>query len=351
MGADFGDAESLTEKGWCKEMGHGTSVDIEAAMKFYTLGAEAGSARGVRNVGYHCLHGNACPTNWPRAARHFLKARSFGARVSYDLAYMYENGIGGLERNLTELIILLKEGYVAGDVMSTFCLARCYFFGIGVKTDIAKTIALYTEMKDMGPYATRLHGYLGLCFVRGIGVRKNVRAGLQMIRQGLTEGSSISWAIYGHCYRHGYGVKKDAETAIRPHPALMAFLVFLMHSRACRDEREGVPHSKQRAAHHFISEAYHMHRQAASYLESGTGVGVHLHRAFFFYVLSSRGGHFAARRKASEMYRKGFGVQRNRMGAIQLLEQAVERGDEQARRLLRRGLVRLFLDLRRRKSA
>ena len=92
-------------------MGQLLHSNPQLAMKYYLLGADAGSAMGTRNLGYHFLHGNACEQNWRKAAQYLQKARKMGEpRVNFDLAHLYENGIGGIEHDPKEAVRLLILG-------------------------------------------------------------------------------------------------------------------------------------------------------------------------------------------------------------------------------------------------
>lgn len=59
------------------------------------------------------------------------------------------------------------------------------------------------------------------------------------------------------------------------------------------------------------------------------GMEVHQDQAFLFFDLSARSGFAPA-----ELYMKGQGIQRERLKAVHLLEEAVQRGDTEAKRLI-----------------
>lgn len=70
--------------------------------------------------------------NWPRAGRFLEKASKMGAkRANFDLAHMYENGIGGAERNPKYAVKLLPDSYHDGRAVNVLScgvllsLCRC----------------------------------------------------------------------------------------------------------------------------------------------------------------------------------------------------------------------------------
>lgn len=181
--------------------------NIDEAVRLYSLAADRGSALSTCSLGYRCLHGNGMRRNWPRAANLLEKARRMGV-LNFDLAALYENGIGGVERNPEYAVRLLTDAYHAGEQFSTSYLAWCYYRGVGVKQDFAKAASLLRELKEMGVYGRRYQGYLGLMMIQGLGEEQNVKSGLKLVKKGLRKNFGCGWACYADCYRYGLGVKK-----------------------------------------------------------------------------------------------------------------------------------------------
>lgn len=139
-------------------------------------------------------------------------------RANFDLAHLYEFGIGGVKYDPKQAVKILNEGYQAGYEGPLSYLASCYYRGVGVEQDFAKAAALFRELNDMSYFGSMYQGYLGLMMIQGLGVEKNVRAGLKMVRKVLKRNFGVGWACYGDCHRYGLGVKKDRKKAIYFYP-------------------------------------------------------------------------------------------------------------------------------------
>lgn len=74
--------------------------------------------------------------------------------------------------------------------------------------------------------------------------------------------------------------------------------------------------------------------KAGSMFLSGSGVEEQKYRSIFYFDLSARSGYLRRRHKAKELYMEGAGIQRDRGREVLLLEEAVQRGDMEAKRLL-----------------
>lgn len=230
--------------------------------------------------------------------------------ASYDLSDCYEHGIA-VDRDPRMASKLLQEVYESGQVMSgAFHLTRYYELGIGVEQDLEKAAALYRELKTRNTWEGKLlQVYYGMYLIRGLGVEKNVRAGLKVVRAGLKTGHGCGWAVYSDCYRHGYGVAKDVIKAVRYYSNAIAatssaqgivdahFALAEMYETG-----EGLAHDAGRAARHYVHVADRMNRvaqwKAGTFFESSTGVESQVYRAFYYFDLSARGGFVPGQRKA-----------------------------------------------------
>lgn len=61
----------------------------------------------------------------------------------------------------------------------------------------------------------------------------------------------------------------------------------------------------------------------------------HSDLAFYFYDLAANGGSFRAEQRVRQFLLKDYGVQRDRSFDLEMLEQAVGRGDHQAKHFVK----------------
>lgn len=78
--------------------------------------------------------------------------------------------------------------------LSTSYLAGCYYRCVGVEHNFSKAAALFIDLTEMIVLGKKYQGYLGLMVTRGIGMERNVREGLRIIRKGLKKNFGCGWA-------------------------------------------------------------------------------------------------------------------------------------------------------------
>lgn len=178
-------------------------------------------------------------------------------------------------------------------------------------------------------------------------MQKNVKKGLRILRESCVDNSTIGWNLLGDCYRHGYGVQKNAKQAANYYTKATNANVgmrALNNAHASLADMymkgEGLDKSREQAVYHLMYAA-DRYDSAAQYkvallFEVGNGVDQHIDRAVLYFKLSARGGNALAQLKSGEYVQKGQGVEHPRKLEIDMLEQAAEQGHTGARNLLRK---------------
>lgn len=182
--------------------------------------------------------------------------------------------------------------------------------------------------------------------IRGLGVEKNVGAGLRIVKDGLAKGFGSGYSVLGYCYRHVCCVKKDISQAVRYYSLGTACIG---GSRGIRDAHlalagmfENSDHATRNeevASHHYLVAANKMSELAqwktgTLFLSGSGGLEVHHNRAFVYFDLSARNGFCSKATQSSRTVHEGSRIQRYRSKAVYLLEEAIQRGDTEAKRLL-----------------
>ena len=190
-----------------------------------------------------------------------------------------------------------------------------------------------------------------MCLIRGQAADQNRSLGLKIIKDGLLDNHASGWGVLSDCHRYGYGVPRNMAKAVMCYvrgASSFDGLRIILHCNIALAEMyetgEGLAIDLEQAAHYYQIAANRMDAlsqwKTAQFYESGiAGKEQNRYRAFDYFHKAARAGHKLAMRKAGEYYMKGIGVQRDRSMAERYIREAIDRGDDQAMRLLRSGCL------------
>ncbi len=154
------------------------------------------------------------PPDLPGAAGWFQKAAQKGdPSAMYLLAECYLNS-KGVTRDPRQAIELLQKAVEKNDPASMNRLGDLYKKGIpGVlEPDFGEAFRLFSSARDLG-FDDAL-GNLGVLYIRGEGVEKNEKQGLELIQEGVRRGNGTCEFLYAMCLEDGLaGVSVDKAAA------------------------------------------------------------------------------------------------------------------------------------------
>ncbi len=156
--------------------GLGVEQDVEKALHWYTLGAEAGDI--------------VCCT---------------------ELAKMYKLGIL-VPRDSAKAVAYMLQAARGGNSSAIVMLAWCYLTGDGVEKNPSKGVRLLQQgarLKNSEAYY-----WLGYCYGRGYGVEKDEKEALGMYSLGAFSGDPNCMAMMGMCYATGRGTLQNLPTGL-----------------------------------------------------------------------------------------------------------------------------------------
>lgn len=175
-GAEEGNAFAQYRIGRIYQAGEGVQIDYQEALKWYELSAGNNYAPANNNLGAMYARGEGVQVNFKKAKEYFQKSlENDGHYAIANIADLWFEG-NGIEKHIPEAIRLYNHGYTRfNHLFSLLYLTDIYLFGIGVSKDFRLAVSL---------------------------MRKIHRAGIDVICYNL-----------GCAYYHGYGVAQNKEIA------------------------------------------------------------------------------------------------------------------------------------------
>ncbi len=127
------------------------------------------------------IHGKGVRKNLKKAVE-LLKAAAAQKNpdAEYDLAFCYEVGEGGLAKDPTMAPFWYRRASTHGDIQSMTELGRCYYYGIGIKRSLVRSLAWHSKAALLGN--TESQYVVGRAFELGEGRRKNLKSAFHWYR-------------------------------------------------------------------------------------------------------------------------------------------------------------------------
>ncbi|MCM2480649.1 tetratricopeptide repeat protein [Burkholderia gladioli] len=216
VSADAGHPQAAFNVAWMLEEGQGVVQDLGEAMQQYQIAADRGVAMAHHNLGGIFLHGTAIASkNIKQAIAHFELAAEQGVAASWGcLGSIYLHG-NGVPADRHKAIELLKHGVVNGDdhSMNAYAALLDEKNG-GISTP--ETFALYrSAARNARQWNHALPIFnLGLCYMNGNGVAKNLRAARRLFRIAANAGDTDAALNLGYLHLHGMGTPPDLDEAL-----------------------------------------------------------------------------------------------------------------------------------------
>lgn len=288
--AETGDAYAQYNLALCYHKGEGVEEDLREAKRWYRAAAEQGYVYAQYSLAEFCRCGDGGEKDMSEAVKWYRAAAQQGhSGAQNSLGRCYENG-SGVQKNAVEAVKWYRAAAQQGHPGAQYSLGNCYVNGQGVFKDVAEAEKWYRKAAEQGdetsrealqklqkeknmPVADELiskgeaflenqeykdavecflvaaqmrnaHAmyYLGLCYEKGLGVKKNSLAAqlyygdalalgdkdaekgwermfrknekkFRQILKCARQGDSRFYLHVGCAYRDGLGVDRDAEKA------------------------------------------------------------------------------------------------------------------------------------------
>lgn len=237
--SNAGSADSTVQLGNCYEYGWGTRINIDTAKMYYKKAAEAGSKIGFDNYARTAINGhnrddieenisliirfseagNATAQNLLADAYYF----GYGVEMSDETSWCWrekaaENGNGAAQCHVAEWYAngwngkpvdedKAEELYCAaaeqGIILAKLCAANYLIKHTSSPKDQDKAIAYYTELSESGIESdtiTDAQLYLGVCYIQGSGVPKDLDLAEKWLSASAKNGQKLAQKILADMY-------------------------------------------------------------------------------------------------------------------------------------------------------
>lgn len=196
--------------GRCYAEGEGVEKNLEMATELYRKAAEHDNPHGMLMVAQRALESGDKSEAFKWFGR--LQKDFDNAEGMYGLGWCYQNGIG-VDTDEVQAVDWYKKAVERGNRRALFHLGSCYAKGLGgLPKDERKAFVLYQEAERLNVPGTAYA--IGLCFLEGKGVEKDLEKGLAYLNRAASEGDVKAMNSLAKCFAEGIGVAIDKTKAI-----------------------------------------------------------------------------------------------------------------------------------------
>lgn len=198
--------------------GKDLDIDYDKAFQHFKNSAEGDNGKGMYFYACCLLEGKGTPKDPINGRIWLVKACKKNIALAYErIGYAYRikgefrenNEIS--ERAFAKAFELFEKEASNGDAEATYHLARCYFYGNGVKDNIKKAIELLHKAIDAGWDEACYE--MAVLHKIGIGVEMSDKESFMWYNKAAEMGNVDAIYNIGLCYESGTGVIKDLKKA------------------------------------------------------------------------------------------------------------------------------------------
>jgi len=310
--AKKGYAKAQLYIGDCYANGNGVIMDSEAAVKWYRAAADQELPEAQHRM-YTCYHdGIGVERSAPNAAKFCRKAAEAGVDDAiFDMGMLYVRG-DGVEENAKSAFKWFRKGAECGDPRSLYKFGQCYKLGYGVEKDEdeaqkwqGKAVDACRKLANEGDTSGMLQ--LAEFYMKGDVVELDKEEAVKWYRRAAEMGDVYAQFELADCYYMAKGIEKDAE-------------------EAAKWMRKSADHGTLPISQWCMGRFY----------QDGIGVEKDISEAIKWFERAANKGWAAAKYSLAMCYMRGDGVQQDETRAEELLEEAADADDKNAKKELGR---------------
>lgn len=318
------------------------------ALDYFMQATELGDSIAPYFVGLAYDQGNGAVQNPDNA----LKYYTIGADAGYPQAqaiagWLYLRGYNGAEKNPEKAVAYLQDAVESGNYDAMTYLGFAYEYGVGgLDKDEAKALELFSQGAEGG--STDGKAILGFTYAYGnLGVNPNITKGEQLIKESIEEGSSLGMRYMGHLYSDKKIISDDGngnalnainwyrKAAEAGNVDAMNDLGYQMMDLYYWDNEKQTEAMQwfQRAAEQGNVDAM---VYLGYYYEKGKGVKKSMDKAFEWLLKAAEAGDALGQYDVAICYEYGTGTKKDRDKAIEWYKKSADQGYEDAQKALKR---------------
>ena len=246
----FGDSNAMTRLGICYESGSDREKDEKKAFGYFQRAAQHNNAIAAYKAALCYESGIGIEQDFKRAFAFFELAANLGHTQSMWHAANYLSDGVGTQRDFWAAFKWYSKGAEAGHADCYLQMAHFAFKGIGTVKNYAKAFFCYNKAFELGADRRETALRIGVCYLRGLGVKENRAQALEWLKKSAATGSPDAIFLCGESYFFGSGCEQDLKIAVQYYTlaAREEHIRATVSLAKCYERGLGVPQSKKRAA-------------------------------------------------------------------------------------------------------
>jgi TPR repeat protein len=171
----------MSNCGYMKELGLGTDLDEEEALRHYRSAAGRGCVEAAYNLGRLYIFTKTFYNDFGLGRETLHKAAKMGSGDAYNLLGCIAYKGFKVKRDYAQAREFFLQAERLGNAAARNNLAWLYQHGYGVPADLEKAVHYYTESAALGYSSAQCN--LGYLYFQGLGVEKNLTRAFELFGQ------------------------------------------------------------------------------------------------------------------------------------------------------------------------
>jgi TPR repeat protein len=196
--AERGYVISLSNCGYMKELGLGTDLDEEEALRYYRSAAARECVEAAYNLGRLYIFTKTFYNDFALGRETLHKAAKMGSGDAWNLLGCIAYKGFKVERDYDQARELFLQAARLGNAAALNNLAWLYQHGYGVPMDLAKAVHYYADSAARGYSSAECN--LGFLYFHGLGVEENMPRAFELFTQAV--GAENTTAMFNLALLH-----------------------------------------------------------------------------------------------------------------------------------------------------
>ncbi|TAL59685.1 MAG: endopeptidase IV [Legionella sp.] len=207
--AEKGDQYAQLKLAYMLDNGLGAPQDLVGAQRWYIASAEQGNALGQFLLAQFYQAGESSAPDYQLAKEWYQKAAGQLPQAAVDLGFIDET----VEDNYKDALAAYQLAAEKGDQVGTYNLALMYFYGKGVAVDYQKAKTLFAEAAKHGNSDAMTQ--LANIYFNALGVPRDVQQGLALYQKAADLGNAAALFELGLFSETGANSKPNYAEAVK----------------------------------------------------------------------------------------------------------------------------------------